>query len=335
MASSLALAATAIVAPAAAALIYVFGPGHEDAPERAVVPPQPEEARLQATFKHETGSLMRPHNVRLYTQYYYPKTATPKAVIVYLHGINAHSGRFAVAFDDLLQRDYIVGSFDFRGYGRSSGTHGYIANFADFADDALAFLEATRAKFPSQKLFLVGVSMGALVQLYTLLKARDGLVDGAVIHAPPVFLAPGMKPPRPIEMIGRLLVHVVPKLPVIKPHSSKSNSDSVAEHMLAWRLSDPIFYAGRLRVGTGFQLLEATEGIQAQYHNITTPFCLIHGENDRVCAVEGSDRFFEAAMSTDKEYIKYPNGEHNLLDEPEEFRKPYLDDIAKWIDARV
>ncbi|KAF0698733.1 hypothetical protein As57867_010647, partial [Aphanomyces stellatus] len=236
---------------------------------------------------------------------------------------------------DMLKRDYIVGSFDFRGFGRSAGTHGYIADFADYADDVLAFLEATRAKFPKQKLFLVGVSFGALVQLYTLLKARDGLIDGSVIHAPPVFLAPGVKPPLPIEMIARLLVHVVPKLPAIKPHSSKSNSDAVGARIQAWRESDPIFYDGRLRLGTAFQMLQATEGIQAQYHKIKAPFCLIHGENDRVCAIEGSNRFFDAAMSTDKEYIKYPHGEHNILDEPDEARIVYLNDIAKWIEARV
>ncbi|KAF0692085.1 Aste57867_16776 [Aphanomyces stellatus] len=334
MASTVAIAAAAVVVPTTA-VIYAFGSGHEDAPERIAAPPLPDEARLQASFQHETGSLMRPHNVRLYTQYYYPKTAKPKAVVLYLHGIYAHGGRFAVAFDDMLKRDYIVGSFDFRGFGRSAGTHGYIADFADYADDVLAFLEATRAKFPKQKLFLVGVSMGALVQLYTLLKARDGLIDGSVMHAPPVFLAPGMKPPLPIEMIGRLLVNVVPKLPAIKPHGSKSNSKHVEAEVEAEKAADSLWYGGRLRLGTAFQMLQATEGIQAVYHNITAPFCLIHGESDRICAIQGSERLFDAAASTDKVFIRYPGGEHNLLQEPDEFRTPYLNDIAAWIEARV
>ncbi|ETW05102.1 hypothetical protein, variant [Aphanomyces invadans] len=271
-------------------IVHLFGPGHEDAPERALVPPLEGEVTLRTTYKYESGRLQA-HPVRVYTQYYYPNQTVPKGVVICLHGIYAHSGGLTPLFDDLLQRGYVVGALDFRGFGRTSGRFGYIEKFSHNVDDTLAFLETTRAKFPGQKVFVVGISMGGLILLHTLLRARQGLIDGSVLHAPPVLLADGVRPAAIVEAVFRVLVKVFPKLPAIPTHgSSRANSKEVEEAVETSKQADALFYKGCLRLGTGLNMLEATLDIQTQLHKIEGPFCLIHGDSDRVCAYEGSQR---------------------------------------------
>ncbi|RHZ27088.1 hypothetical protein DYB37_007144 [Aphanomyces astaci] len=279
------------VAAAAAGLLHLFGPGHEDASERTMVAPLADEVALQAKFKHETGRLQY-QPVRVYTQYYFPKQATPKGVVICLHGIYAHSGGLTLLYENLLNRGYVVGALDFRGFGRSAGRFGYIDVFSNYVDDVLAFLEATRVQFPGQKVFVIGISMGGLVLLHTLLRARYGLIDGAVLHAPPVLLADGVRPPAIVETVCRVLVKVLPKLPAIPTHgATRANSNEVASAVEASKQLDDLFYKGRLRLGTALNMLQATLDIQTQYHKIDTPFVLIHGDNDRVCAYAGSKRY--------------------------------------------
>ncbi|CAK4080535.1 unnamed protein product [Aphanomyces euteiches] len=330
-----AVAAVSAIAVPLAVLVYLFGPGHEDVPERLLAAPLAEEAALQAEFKHEAGTILQPGNVRVYTQYYFPKTSSPKAVVVYFHGINAHGGRLTVMYEDMLRRGYIVGALDFRGFGRSSGRLGFITDFADYVFDALTFLESTRVKFPGQKVFVLGTSMGGLILLHTLLKARPGLIDGSVLQAPPVLLAKGMRPPAFVEGFLRLAAKAVPKLPFMRPHGPRSNSKAVEKEVERSKLADPLFYGGCLRLGTALAIANALQHIQDNGHKIDAPFCLIHGEGDRVCAIEGSERFFPTAASKDKRFIKYPGGEHNVVQEPEEFVQPFLDDVAAWIEARL
>ncbi|ETV86881.1 hypothetical protein H257_01925 [Aphanomyces astaci] len=334
MALPLYVAAAAAVLVPAAGLLHLFGPGHEDASERTLVAPLADEVALQAKFKHETGRLQS-QPVRVYTQYYFPKQATPKGVVICLHGIYAHSGGLTLLYENLLNRGYVVGALDFRGFGRSAGRFGYIDVFSNYVDDVLAFLEATRVQFPGQKVFVIGISMGGLVLLHTLLRARHGLIDGAVLHAPPVLLADGVRPPAIVETVCRVLVKVLPKLPAIPTHgAARANSNEVASAVEASKQLDDLFYKGRLRLGTALNMLQATLDIQTQYHKIDTPFVLIHGDNDRVCAYAGSKRLFAAAASTDKQLITIPQGEHNLLKEPERFRRQYLHHIGTWLDGR-
>ncbi|RHY92237.1 hypothetical protein DYB35_005448 [Aphanomyces astaci] len=256
-----------------------------------MVAPLADEVALQAKFKHETGRLQS-QPVRVYTQYYFPKQATPKGVVICLHGIYAHSGGLTLLYENLLNRGYVVGALDFRGFGRSAGRFGYIDVFSNYVDDVLAFLEATRVQFPGQKVFVIGISMGGLVLLHTLLRARYGLIDGAVLHAPPVLLADGVRPPAIVETVCRVLVKVLPKLPAIPTHgATRANSNEVASAVEASKKLDDLFYKGRLRLGTALNMLQATLDIQTQYHKIDTPFVLIHGDNDRVCAYAGSKRY--------------------------------------------
>ncbi len=164
----------ALVAIATSALVvsHRFGPGMEHAEDRASKPILAGEEALRATYRHESIYLEVPssrrnsHTVKIYTQYYYPRTSSPNGVVVYFHGINGHSGRLTDWFKRTLEHGWISGGIDFRGFGRSAGRHGYIEDFDHLVEDGLAFLKATKEKHPNQKLFVVGSYVKCIIYRY-------------------------------------------------------------------------------------------------------------------------------------------------------------------------
>jgi len=66
---------------------------------------------------------------------------------------------------------------------------------------------------------------------------------------------------------------------------------------------DTLNYKGKLRVGTGLTVLDSIEYSSSNIHNVSTPFYLIHGAQDRECDPKGATNFYEKAKLSDKTYI--------------------------------
>jgi len=182
-------------------------------------------------------------------------------------------------------------------------------------------------------------SMGGLIVIHTILKTKkrypSGLIDGVILQAPAIEIHPGARPSFAIEVIGRLLLVLVPKLPLGKSIRGKNNSPQVSEKIELLKAMDPLYYSGRLRIGTGFAILKGIQELADQLHLIDTPFLLQHGTNDRVVHVSGSRRLYATATTLDKTLKIYPNGEHDLLVEPPEISAPCVQDILTWLHQHI
>ena len=73
--------------------------------------------------------------------------------------------------------------------------------------------------------------------------------------------------------------------------------------LLDYLKSDPLIYKGRLRVATGFTILESIKYSNDNVDKVTTPFYLLHGAQDKDCDAKGSTKFYERAYIMDKTYI--------------------------------
>ena len=62
---------------------------------------------------------------------------------------------------------------------------------------------------------------------------------------------------------------------------------------------------------------------------VKVPMLLLHGEDDPVCSVEGSRRFFEALTVTQRAIHTYPGLRHEIFNEPEQ--ATVLGDLIGWI----
>ena len=64
--------------------------------------------------------------------------------------------------------------------------------------------------------------------------------------------------------------------------------------------SDELVYHGGLRVSFGMQLMSAATRIERELPNITWPFFILHGNDDKLCEIGGSHLMYNQAQSTDK-----------------------------------
>src|SRR4249920_180164 len=65
----------------------------------------------------------------------------PRGVLVIVHGLAEHSGRYGPTAEYFSERGFAVFAFDHRGHGRSPGRRVHVGSFAEFRWDVAAMLE--------------------------------------------------------------------------------------------------------------------------------------------------------------------------------------------------
>ena len=84
--------------------------------------------------------------------------ANPKAIIVILHGLRQHSGRYDYVTRKFNEYGYGVYRYDQRGNGKSDGQ--YLEDFQWFIDDANVIVNLVKKENPGVPVFMLGHSMG-------------------------------------------------------------------------------------------------------------------------------------------------------------------------------
>lgn len=178
-------------------------------------------------------------------------------------------------------------------------------------------------------------SLGGLMVLTILTKVPKDFVDGAVILCPAVQIHATSRPSVVVERTGKLLRTIAPKIPFARGNRGRNSSPEVAALVDAMKRSDPLFYNGRLRIGTGLAILDALEHIQDKFHLIETPYLLQHGLADQVCHISGSEDLHAKTRSIDKAFKAYADGSHDLSNEPPHIRNAVVNDFVAWLEAQA
>lgn len=168
-----------------------------------------------------------------------------------------------------------------------------------------------------------------------LLADNPDLVDGAVILCPAVQVHKASRPSRAVEEVGRFLRAHAPKLPLASGNRGKNSSPEVAAEVDKEKFSDPLYYSGRMRIGTGLAMLDMIEGVAPKLARIETPYLLQHGTADLACSVEGSADLHEKTKSKDKTFRTYEGGAHDLSNELPAIRNAVVRDFISWLEARA
>ena len=127
-------------------------------------------------------------------------SATPRAAVVYLHGISSHAGWFDAAGDGLAANGFDVFCLDRRGSGINRENRGYTSGYVDryetLLDDIQDFVASLESRY--SKVFLIGLSWGGKLALaYTLM--HPGEVEAQVLITPGLVALVDVSP---IEKVG-------------------------------------------------------------------------------------------------------------------------------------
>ncbi|XP_019189459.1 PREDICTED: uncharacterized protein LOC109183857 isoform X3 [Ipomoea nil] len=278
----------------------------------------------------EFSLFVTPRGDTLFTQSWTPLSVKVRGLVIILHGLNEHSGRYNDFAKKLNANGFKVYGMDWIGHGGSDGLHAFVHSLDDAVNDTKLFVSKVLGdNNPGLPCFLFGHSTGGAIVLKTALDPKvSTLISGIVLTSPAV----GVQPAHPV------VTALAPVLSLLMPRyqwntaNKRGISVSRDPEALVAKYSDPLVFTGSIRVRTGYEILRITTFLQNNLSSLKVPFLVLHGTADRVTDPEASKKLYEDASSTDKTIKLFQGLLHDLLFEPE--KEQVANDIIQWLDRR-
>lgn len=278
-----------------------------------------------AAFSGDEDSLLiGGGGMRLFCRWRHP-SGPPRAVIVLVHGLCEHSGRYEEFARFFQERGYAFFAFDLRGHGHSGGRRGHARRLALMLSDLEQALMHVRSTYTDAAMVLYGHSLGGLLVAAHLVGDRSREIRAAVISSPWIRLA--HTPPPLLVRMSAGLEKILPGVQVdsrIDPREL-SRDTSVGE---AYR-ADPLVH-NRISARLFNEVLRAIETVRSGARNIAVPLLIMHGEADRITDPEASRRF-AAAVGQNAVFRSWPDCRHELHHEI--VRDEVLEYVSGWLSG--
>jgi alpha-beta hydrolase superfamily lysophospholipase len=247
----------------------------------------------------------------------------PKGVVVIVHGLAEHGGRYAHVAEHLAAHGYASYAHDHHGHGRSAGTRGNIDRMSHVVTDLETMIRSASGRHAGAPLFLYGHSMGGLIALVYAtgdpVPMHGLILTGAAVH---VEVGSGLE-----RVAARLLSVIAPNLGTRKLDAALVSRDPAVVRNYE---SDPLNYRGKVRLRTGAEMLRAADELPAGLGRLTCPVLLLHGSLDGLTSPSGSQLVAERVSSSDVTLKVYDGLYHEVHNEPE--KDTVLGDIVRWLD---
>ncbi|RUP30561.1 MAG: alpha/beta hydrolase [Curvibacter sp.] len=251
-----------------------------------------------------------------------PEGQVPRAVILLVHGLGEHAGRYDALARRLNGWGFAVRGYDQYGHGESGGPRGGLSSESRLIDDLADLVESTRTRGPRDTpLILLGHSMGGLVAAQFVAR-HASRVDGLVLSSP--ALDPGLSP------VQKLLLAVLPRwLPDLRVGNGLrpqylSHDPAVVRAYLA----DPLVH-DRISARLASVIAQGGPAVVAQAARWRVPSLLMYAGDDRLVQPAGS-RAFAAAAPSCVESTEFPALYHELFNERDP--APVLARLQAWFD---
>jgi acylglycerol lipase len=277
-------------------------------------------------MNHQEGFFEGVPHTRIYHQCWLPENE-PKAVLMIVHGLGEHSGRYLNVVNHFVPMGFAVYGMDHPGHGKSHGTRKYVDRFEDFIINVKAYFDRIQGRQAGKPIFLVGHSMGGLVSAVYLLDHQAGL-KGAILSGPSVKI-PGNVSPVTV-LIGKMLDVIMPRLGLLKTAPEGVSRDPAVVRAY---MDDPLVYKGKTTVRLAIEMANAMQRVSSEAKKITLPILILQGGADWIVDPAGSRMLYDSVGSTDKELKIYDGLYHEVYNEPE--HPQVLRDVEQWIEARM
>jgi len=211
---------------------------------------------------------------------------------------------------------------DHVGHGRSEGLRGYVQTIEIIHDDVSDLVLKAHAASPNLPLFLFGHSMGGVIAIQVAERHQD-LIRGLILSGPALHIA---NTPKFLQYLSPIPAILLPKVPFLPLKSSAVSRDPEASKRYR---EDPFNYVGKVRFGTGWQLIRGGRMAFSVAGNIHLPVWVGHGRGDGLAGLSGTREFLGKIKSSDITYRDIPEARHEILNEPE--GPSLIKEICEWV----
>jgi alpha-beta hydrolase superfamily lysophospholipase len=252
-----------------------------------------------------------------------PEGLTLRGVVVLVHGLGEHAGRYDHLARRLNEWGFAVRGYDHYGHGESGGVRGALSGAGRLLDDLADIIDSTRSRMEADTpLILLGHSMGALVASCLVAQKRVS-VEGLVLSSP--AFKPRLGP------LQRLLVAILPR---IAPNFTTRNgvdADFISHDRAvvdAYK-ADPLVHN---RISARLARFIATAGpwVVSRAASWTVPTLLMYAGQDQLVHPGGS-RAFAANARKDMVAVRcFHDHFHEIFNEAE--AEPVFTQLRHWLD---
>lgn len=250
----------------------------------------------------------------------------PKAILVIVHGISEHKGRYLRLQNDLAGEGFGSYAYDQRGFGHSGGNRGHVDRYSDYLHDIKAVITSVRKSHPSDKVFLIGHSLGGLIAA-TFCVDFPHEVEGLVLSAPAfdVVVLPWW-----LEKLVALLSRIIPAWPIHYPSldGKKSHDPEVDiafnKDPLVHTKATPRFYV---------EFRKMNHYLRASVGKIMTPTLILQGKADAIVRPGGAQIIFDRLQIRQKRLIWYEGFFHEIFNEVG--REEVISDLVAWLKGSI
>ena len=245
---------------------------------------------------------------------------TPKAIILYVHGLGSHSSRLEHWAKKFVDIQVAFAAYDQWGHGKSYGKRGYPVHIKYMLEHLDIVIDYVRNQYSTIPLILYGHSMGgAEVINYSI--SHSDKIAGLIASSPWLMLT---NPPSKF-MIGlaKILSSVAPGLRA--PNGLKSEDISTDPDIVKKYNEDPLIH-NRIAFGLFNSICRNGERISKHLKEISCPFLLMHGTGDMITSAKANEEYIKSAGNNATLKL-WDDAKHELHHEP------IKDDIFNYIQS--
>eukprot|EP00930_Biecheleria_cincta_P040034 TRINITY_DN27465_c0_g1_i1.p1 TRINITY_DN27465_c0_g1~~TRINITY_DN27465_c0_g1_i1.p1 ORF type:complete len:329 (-),score=49.78 TRINITY_DN27465_c0_g1_i1:158-1144(-) len=292
------------------------------------------------------------HGLRLYVGRRSPPAGVqPRSVVVFLHGIDDHSGRWDHVGREMTATPVsaIVYSPDWQGHGRSMGAsshstknvRGLIISLESIAEDVGVVLRHVTKTHPGLPVFLFGHSMGCLISLHLLTTRADlsSMITGGLLLSAPALAPHGRDDTWfnwnvLIPVVKNVATKAWPGIPSPVPLGTELTHD---EDFQAQDAKDPLrglTPKAHTIVSAALEMKRLRE--PGVLEKVQLPWLALTSPDDTLVGPGAATMLSRTSTPPElREHHEFPGLWHELLREVPKRRAEVLQLVLTWLDNRT
>lgn len=220
---------------------------------------------------------------KIYLRKWYPKNKKINNVVLIVHGLGEHSGRYEHIAEKLTSKNAAVFALDLIGHGKSEGKRGHIKSINEYLDSIEKTMILIRRKFLEIPIIIYGHSLGGLVCLKFLIERESKEISKAILSSP--WIETKIKIPNYLLWIHKILHRIFPKLQL---------NNNLNIYYLSKEKSEVIKYKNdklvhnKISLNLFSEILNSIHDVKNRCNRINVPSLLFHGEDDKIISFNGT-----------------------------------------------
>ena len=285
--------------------------------------------KIRVTEYHH-GRVMTSDQLDLVWQSWTP--ATPRGVIVIIHGLAEHSGRYQDTAEFLSANGWAVYACDLRAHGLSPNPpkagRVHVDRFEDYFRDVDALTGLASEKHRELPLYLLGHSMGGLISIRYALEKPTGLA-GVIVSSPALGTHPEFQPALFLKLLVSILSRLAPRLLFASDLDTRAISRD--PDVVKAYIDDPLV-SQKVSARWYGEITKSMKKAHEGAASLRVPVLLMQSGADRLVDPDAPGRWAKTTPEGLVELVVWDGLYHEMLNEPEKDR--VRSRLLEWLDAR-